>query len=70
METRLHVGVYFTEKFIYFGPVEVYLQMFTHKLGNCRKFSRFACARAQHVISGMPVAMNTRKARYIGYFDL
>ena len=32
------------------------------------KISRFACARAQHVISGMPVAMNTRKACCIGYF--
>ena len=30
---------------------------------------RFACAREQHVILGMPVGINTRKACYIGYFD-
>ena len=30
----------------------------------------FACARTQHVILGMLAAMNTRKARYIGYFGL
>ena len=41
-----------------------------HKLGNWMKISRLACARAQHVILGMPVAMNTRKACCIGYFDL
>ena len=32
----------------------------------CREISRFACARAQHVILGMLAAMNTRKACYMG----
>ena len=56
MKSRSHNEVYFAEKFICFGTVEVYLQLFT-QLENCRKISRFACSRAQHMISGMPTAI-------------
>ena len=62
MESKSHIDDYFAQKFFYFGKVEAYFQMFTN--ATTRKLSEnfpVACARAQHVIVGMPVAMNTRK---------
>ena len=71
MQSRLHIDDYFAEKPIYFGgQVKAYFQMFIYKLGTCRTISRFAYARARHVIFEMPAAKSTWKTLYIGCFDL